>query len=77
MRNVGCYIDVCLNWTSFNESDRLGFAGNQNKFCSVSFPEIFYWKKKAVSNCLSKNIYKYTCVCFQLQVVSELLDLLS
>lgn len=42
MRNVGCCIDVCLNWTSFNESDRPGFAGNQNKFCSVSFPEIFY-----------------------------------
>lgn len=42
MRNVGCYIDVCLNWTSFNESDRPGFAGNQNKFCSVSFPKLKY-----------------------------------
>lgn len=40
MINVGCYIDVCLNWTSFNKSDRPGFAGNQNKFCSVSVPEL-------------------------------------
>lgn len=40
VRNVRCYIDVCLNWTSFNESDRPGFAGNQNKFCSASFPEL-------------------------------------
>lgn len=53
-RNVGSYADVCLNWTSFNESDRPGFAGNQNKFCSVSFPELKISVGKiinAVSSC--------------------------
>lgn len=72
MRNVGCYIDVCLNWTSFKESDRPGFAGNQNKFCSVSFPKL----KLSIGENNAVSFAEAEPIIFQLPVVSELLDLL-
>lgn len=70
---MGWYIDVCLNWTSFKESDRPGFAGNQNKFCSVSFPKL----KLSIGKKINAVIFaEAKPIIFQLPVVSELIELL-